>query len=550
MQCYIDLIFSSLFSAHDDFGGSPTKKKKRKKKKHKHRDADGGDTSGTGGESNATTPATLENVTPSRKFDETDLSPVPTYGVVANTSKLSLKIFKKPVPDSSVLGEGSLQIEHRKKDKKKKNKNKDRDRKSRRDQHDSGADESGLSRASESNTSLPNATISFDLSQEKDYGASATVRPSLNVSSSFERLPGSTVIAQPANKIQLTQNSEAHPHPSSDYLTTGNEGLFDTFDSSANNIPYRQSQSQSTCSLPGTPASLNNRLPHGPSAAAAGGGLVSASIPTEMQNNAFPIDASLFDRLAADGLSSSQVSFLDHSGISAHDLVAATNCGVTPGSGGGGGIIGGSTSQGSSSGVCNLLEYASDFLQNEILSASNLCDTLPSSHPNDYHAQQQQHSFAASAGANLPSPGMLATSSHLNFHQPPLHSNNNDQAFNILGGILASSSSSTMAVDSSAAAAAAAFVNNFDIAGLGMDPGTYHHVPMGLASYLSSSSGAQQQSTVQKPNQPRLGPRTTGRAAPNATAAAAGGGAHKPWWERKAALPKNRRRLCLCVSVS
>ncbi|KAG5443974.1 Nipped-B-like protein B [Clonorchis sinensis] len=502
-------------SGYDERSFSPTKKKKkRKKKKHKHRDPEvsggGGDTSETGGESGATTPATYDGTTPSRKCDEFGLSPTPTYGVVADTNKLSLKIFKRPIAETACnTHEAPPSFEVAKKEKKKKrSKERDREHKFR---HERRSHTSSIHPETTPTLDPTNGSFAVTVSDITTSVCPTSVTTSClsNETDSRVEMPP-TVNQLPSNFEPATQTAQT----SADISLIGNDSLFEQL--SSGQMSYKQPQSQSTSSLPSTPASTAGASrPHTCNTTYPVSTSMSDNFCPTLSNHVFPPQTTLFDGILND--MDPSLSFADPTGIVSDDLMSVTRNGP----------VSTSISNTLSGAVCNIMDYASHILQNEMLSTS-LCDSFP--------AVSDDQSVSRSSAGPLQSPPHSFNTSFMIASQladslpRSMHQAVNESDFNLPGGIL----NSTNFVSNPPISPSAAFVNSFDIAGLTSEPMGTHHVPMGLASYLAGPG----QSTVQIP-QPQArrsnirtesGDRSASTNNPQAL------------WKRKAAAPLRRRR--------
>ncbi|CAH8674533.1 unnamed protein product [Schistosoma rodhaini] len=484
---------------------SPSKKKKKRKKK-KHKYCDDGDTSGTGGESNATTPAACGGTTPN-KLEDNSLSPTSTYGIVkvnADTKKLSLKIFKRPANDGSqpvFMVEQLGGVEPVKKEKKKKrSREKDREHRSHHEVR-SKLD----SHSSPVEIHVQQNELSIDLPiQTRNTPTSnsplSTVTPNENCKSS-ELIPSTFT-----ESCQLSMKDPSQL----DLSLITSEGLFENLNS-MNNL-YQQPQSVSTSSLPSTPASMS------------GNGMVVTSsncAPTctysfdTNQTNVFTTKSNMFYELlrsndpnmtlkhVADGLPS--------------DFVASNSsaCTIIP------------NTLGS---VCNMMDFASNFLQNEMLS-SNSCINFPlgtASLATCDSSTFQRTGFPVQPSSTTTSSFLVA--SHLIDSSHSSVVTAADSTFDVLGGILNSSGYASVTDVSPAA-----FAANFDMSGLPPDSST-HHVPMGLASYLCAPNqltNTQILNDYRTQNQPA---RTDSNLLSTITSTP------QPWWKRKSNSVLRRRK--------
>ncbi|KAK4474435.1 hypothetical protein MN116_001591 [Schistosoma mekongi] len=483
---------------------SPNKrKKKRKKKKHKH--CDDGDTSGTGGESNATTPAACSGTTPN-KFEDNSLSPSSTYGIVkvnADTKKLSLKIFKRPANDGSqpvFMVEQLGGVEPNKKEKKKKrNKEKDREHRphhevrSKPDSHSSPAEvhiqqnELSIDLTPQTyNTPIPNIPLS-------------TVTPCENRKSS-ELTPSTfTASCRPSLK-----------DPQLDLSLITSEGLFENLNS-INNL-YQQPQSVSTSSLPSTPASLS------------GNGKVmtsSSCAPSSCtysfdgaQTNVFTTKSNMFYELLRNNDPPITLKHIAE-GVPSDLVTSNSSIPNTMGS------------------MCNMMDFASSFLQNEILASNSSCNNLPlgiTSLTTCDSSSIQKTGFPLQPSSTT----SFLVASHLIDSSHSSVVTASDSTFDVLGGIL-NSSGYVSVTDVSPAA----FAANFDMPGLPPDSSN-HHVPMGLASYLSAPN--QVVTNSQNPNDYRTQNREPVRGDSNLSSTITS--TPQPWWKRKSnsVLARRKRR--------
>ncbi|XP_018654847.1 putative nipped-b-like protein (delangin) (scc2 homolog) [Schistosoma mansoni] len=482
---------------------SPSKKKKKRKKK-KHKYCDDGDTSGTGGESNATTPAAYGGTTPN-KLEDNSLSPTSTYGIVkvnADTKKLSLKIFKRPANDGSqpvFMVEQLGGVEPVKKEKKKKrNREKDREHRS---HHEVRSKLDSHSSPVEIHVQQNELSIDLPIQTRNTPSNSplSTVTPN-------ENCKGSELI--PSTFTESCQLSMKDPSQL-DLSLIASEGLFENLNS-MNNL-YQQPQSVSTSSLPSTPASMS------------GNGMVVTSsncAPTctysfdTNQTNVFTTKSNMFYELlrgndpnmtlkhVADGLPS--------------DFVASNSsaCTVVP------------NTLGS---VCNMMDFASNFLQNEMLS-SNSCINFPlgtASLATCDSSTVQRTGFPVQPSSTTTS---FLVASHLIDSSHSSVVTAADSTFDVLGGILNSSGYASVTDVSPAA-----FAANFDMSGLPPDSST-HHVPMGLASYLSAPNqitNTQILNDYRTQNQPA---RTDSNLLSTITSTP------QPWWKRKSNSVLRRRK--------
>ncbi|VDP90237.1 unnamed protein product [Echinostoma caproni] len=499
----------------DEQSLSPTKRKKKKKrKKHKHRDGEG-DTSETGGESSATTPATYDGTTPSRRFDDSGLSPTPTYGVVADTNKLSLKIFKRPVNETVAQPLNDLMVAElpKKEKKKKRNKDKDREHKSKRDrrQTPTSTEVPSTTLASE----LPNGSISLP-TEVLTNSATPVCPSSLPCSVIDNTLLTGTATTTSSTTTVLPNTFDALSHPTNTGVPAGdlsfmsNDSLFDHIGSA--HLPYRQPQSQSTSSLPSTPASAvgvsrsANTSAFPPVSSATS--VADNSLSNNHQNRAFTSQPTLFDGL----LNDPTMSFIDSTAISSADLLAVASSCPLP------------TSAANTMSMCNIMDFASHYLQNEMLSSTSPCDSFP--------VGEDPTAVSRAAGNLQPSPHpfnssfMIASQLSDTLSVPSA----GDHGFNMPTNMLNAPGYDSLAGTSPSTV----FVNNFDIAALSESMGA-HHVPMGLASYLS---GPGQPQAAQVNTQTRKPPSRTdsGLSANTSTPQA--------WWKRKApgAMRRKRRR--------
>lgn len=524
--CTVFLFFlpSNFNLEHpDEHNMSPTKKKKKKKKKkHKHRDGEG-DTSGTGGESSATTPATYDGTTPLRRFDDSGLSPTPTYGVVADTNKLSLKIFKRPVNESTMqpLNDSLLPDPGKKEKKKKRNKERDREHKSKRDRrHTPVTTESTLTTAL---AKLPNGSTALP-TDAVPYFATSACPVSLPCSTSDNLVSTEAVIATSATATVLSSAFDPLVHPAATSVSTthlsflGNDSLFDHISSS--NPPFGQSQSQSTSSLPSTPASTvganrstsTSAFPPASSAAS----VADVSSSNSHQNRAFTSQPTLFDGL----LNDPTMSFVDSTAISNADLLAVASSCPLP------------TSAANTMSMCNIMDFASHYLQNEMLSSTSPCDSFP----NLGTVSEDPTAVSRTASALQPSPHPFNSSFMIASHlgDPLSVPSAGDHGFNMPASLLNAPGYESLAGTSPSTA----FVNNFDITSLSESMGT-HHVPMGLASYLAASG---QQQTVQATTETR-------KAHPARVDSGLLSNTSTPqaWWKRKG--PGNLRRSKFLLAI-
>ncbi|KAA3682054.1 cohesin loading factor subunit SCC2, partial [Paragonimus westermani] len=455
---------TSITSTTDDPNSSCSgrKKKKHKKKKHKHRETDDGDTSGTGGESNATTPATYDG-TPSRKFEDNALSPTPTYGVVADRNKLSLKIFKRPAGETTTTNESAISSEPTKKEKKKKrSKEKDREHKSRRER---GTIPNQFQLGLVGST---NVTVSTDSGATVPVCTTECVVSLPSTQSIHDVTEALVAITSAAAVIPGYYDPSQTTHATAELSFISNDSLFEQIGSS--NLSYRQPQSQSTSSLPSTPASSAGigRLVSTSSLLPISTTISDSSCPTDLSNHVFVPQATLFDGILNDVDAS--ISFMGPSGITTSDLLNATpNCGS------------------SSSAVCNIMDYASHYLQNEMLSSTSMCDGFPAAitHGDDATLTRSSEGLSPASHSFTSSfmiASQLADSNHANTTAQAM----SESDFNLSSSILNPNSYIPIPGTSPSAAFT---VHNFDIAGLASEPaGTHlHHVPMGLASYLAAS---------------------------------------------------------------
>ncbi|THD18350.1 Cohesin loading factor subunit SCC2 [Fasciola hepatica] len=496
----------------DEQSQSPTKKKKKKKKKkHKHRDGEG-DTSGTGGESSATTPATYDGTTPSQRFDDSGLSPTPTYGVVADTNKLSLKIFKRPVNESTTqsLNDSMLFDLIKKEKKKKRSKERDREHKSKRDRRLTPVTtEATLTTVSPAE--LPNGSSTLP-TETVSYSGTPVCPVSLPCSANNSSLLTEAVTAASSATTVIPSAFDTLTHPMTTSASTtelsfmSNDSLFDHIGST--HLNYQQPQSQSTSSLPSTPASTvgasrsTNTSAFPPVSSATSVADVPPS--NSYQNRAFNSQPTLFDGL----LNDSTMSFIDSTAISSADLLAVASSCPLP------------TSAANTMSMCNIMDFASHYLQNEMLSSTSPCDSFP----NLGTVAEDPVAVSRTAGTSQSSPHAFNSSFMITSHLGDTLSVSSagDHGFSLPTNMLSAPGYESLAGTSPSTA----FVNNFDITALSEPMGT-HHVPMGLASYLAASGQPQAAQTNAQIRKPPL--RTESRlSTPQA------------WWKRKA--PGNLRR--------
>ncbi|CAH8644983.1 unnamed protein product [Schistosoma guineensis] len=485
---------------------SPSKKKKKRKKK-KHKYCDDGDTSGTGGESNATTPAACGGTTPN-KLEDNSLSPTSTYGIVkvnADTKKLSLKIFKRPANDGSqpvFMVEQLSSVEPVKKEKKKKrNREKDREHRSHHEVR-SKLD----SHSSPAEIHVQHNELSIDLPVQTHNTPTSnsplsTVTPNENCKSS-ELIPSTF-----AESCQLSMKDPSQL----DLSLIASEGLFENLNS-MNNL-YQQPQSVSTSSLPSTPTSMS------------GNGMVMTSsncAPTctysfdTNQTNVFTTKSNMFYELLR---SNDPTMTLKHvaDGLPS-DFVTSNSsvCTANP------------NTLGS---VCNMMDFASSFLQNEMLSSNSSCINFPlgtASLATCDSSTVQRTGFPVQPSSTTTSSFLVA--SHLIDSSHSSVVTAADSTFDVLGGILNSSGYASVTDVSPAA-----FAANFDMSGLPPDSST-HHVPMGLASYLSAPNqvtNTQILNDYRTQNQPA-------RADSNLLSTITS--TPQPWWKRKSNSVLRRRK--------
>ncbi|CAH8574922.1 unnamed protein product [Schistosoma turkestanicum] len=488
---------------------SPNKKKKKRKKK-KHKYCDDGDTSGTGGESNATTPAACDGITPN-KFEDNSLSPTSTYGIVkvnADTKKLSLKIFKRPANDGSqpvFMVEQLGGVEPVKKEKKKK-RSKEKDREHRF--HHEVRSKSDI-HSSPLGVHVQQHELSIDLPTQAHNAPTSnsplsTVTPNENCKSS-EFIPSTF--------NESCQLSIKNPSQLDLSLITS-EGLFENL-SSMDNL-YQQPQSVSTSSLPSTPASIS------------GNGKVMTSIncaPSTCtysfdtaQANVFTTKSNMFYELLR---SNDPNITLKHVADSLpNDLVTSNSsvCTAIP------------NTLGS---VCNMMDFASNFLQNEMLPSNSSCINFPlgiASSATCDSSNVQKTGFPVQPSNATTSSFLVA--SHLIDSSHSSVVTAADSTFDVLGGILNSSGYASVTDVSPAA-----FAANFDMSGLPPDSSS-HHVPMGLASYLSAPN--QGVTNTQNPNEYRTQNREPVCAGPHLSSTITS--TPQPWWKRKSNSVLRRRK--------
>ncbi|CAH8627447.1 unnamed protein product [Schistosoma mattheei] len=297
-----------------------------------------------------------------------------------------------------------------------------------------------------------------------------------------------------------------------DLSLIASEGLFENLNS-MNNL-YQQPQSVSTSSLPSTPTSMS------------GNGMVMTSsncAPTctysfdTNQANVFTTKSNMFYELlrsndptltlkhVADGLPS--------------DFVTSNSsvCTANP------------NTLGS---VCNMMDFASSFLQNEMLSSNSSCINFPlgtASLATCDSSTVQRTGFPVQPSSTTTS---FLVASHLIDSSHSSVVTAADSTFDVLGGILNSSGYASVTDVSPAA-----FAANFDMSGLPPDSST-HHVPMGLASYLSAPNqvtNTQILNDYRTQNQPA-------RADSNLLSTITS--TPQPWWKRKnnSVLRRRKRR--------
>ncbi|CAH8872943.1 unnamed protein product [Trichobilharzia szidati] len=485
-------------NSFEEPSGSPNKKKKkRKKKKHKH--YEDGDTSETGGESNATTPAACGGTTPN-KFDDNCLSPASTYGVVKvndDTKKLSLKIFKRPTNDGSqpvFMVEQVGGAEPVKKEKKKKrNKEKDRDHRLHHEISKSPAER----HVQQTTPSSVDMTV-------KTHNTPTT------------NSPASTPAANDGCKIlESTPSTFIHnchsKDPSQlDLSLMTSEGLFDNLNSMSN--LYQQPQSQSTSSLPSTPASSSG---NGRALTSSGCAPFTCtySISETTQANAFTCKSNMFYELLRNN---------DPTMALKHLADSVPNDLFIPSS---------SSAPNALGSVCNMMDFASNFLQNEMLSSNSSYNQFPlgiNSLANCDSSTVPRINFPSQPSTTNASSFLVA--SHLIDSSQSSTVTAADSTFDVLGGIL-SNSCYTPVTD----VCPATFAANFDMPGLPPDSST-HHVPMGIASYLSAPT--QTVTSVQNQNDSRIQSRESVRmdSTPTITSTP------QPWWKRKSNSVLRRRK--------
>ncbi|VDQ09611.1 unnamed protein product, partial [Trichobilharzia regenti] len=449
-------------NSFEEPSGSPNKKKKkRKKKKHKH--YEDGDTSG--GESNATTPAACGGTTPN-KFDDNCLSPASTYGVVKvndDTKKLSLKIFKRPTNDGSqcvFMVEQVGGAEPVKKEKKKKrNKEKDRDHRLHHEISKSPAERH----------------VQQTTPSSVDMTVKAHSTPTTNS-------PTSTPAADDGCKISESTPStfihDCHSKDSSqlDLSLMTSDGLFDNLNS-MNNL-YQQPQSQSTSSLPSTPASISG---NGRALTSSGCAPFTCtySISETTQASAFTCKSNMFYELLRNN---------DPTMALKHLADNVPNDLFIPSS---------SSAPNALGSVCNMMDFASNFLQNEMLSSNSSYNQFPlgiNSLANCDSSTVPRITFPSQPSTTNAS-SFLVQSNLIDSSQSSTVVAA-DSTFDVLGGIL-NNSCYTPVTD----VCPATFAANFDMPGLPPDSST-HHVPMGIASYLSAPT--QTVTSIQNQNDSRI----------------------------------------------
>ncbi|KAK4467490.1 hypothetical protein MN116_008978 [Schistosoma mekongi] len=330
---------------------SPNKQKKKRKKKKRKR-YNSGKASGTEGESNATTAAASGVTTPS-KFEDNSLSPTSTYNIVkvnVDTKKLSLKISKRPTNDGSqpVFMVEQLDGGLNKKEKKKK-RNREQNR-----AHPShhGAHSKFDYHPSPVKMHVQQNELSVDLTLQThniptSNNSLSTVTPSENCESSgLIPLTFTASSRQPLKDPQLDLS----------FITS--EGLFGDL-ISANNL-YQPPKSVPISSLPSTSAAIfdNEKV-------MASSNCVSSTHTHSFgtsQTNVFTTKPNMFYELLCSNNTTTTLKHIAHS--VPNDLVTS-NSSVS---------ISLHNTMGS---ACNMMEFASSFLQNEIPSSNFSCNDLP-----------------------------------------------------------------------------------------------------------------------------------------------------------------------------
>ncbi|CAH8660830.1 unnamed protein product [Heterobilharzia americana] len=336
-------------NSFEEPSGSPNKKKKKhKKKKHKH--YEDGDTSGTGGESNATTPAACGGTTPN-KVEDNCLSPASTYGVVkvnADTKKLSLKIFKRPANDGS---QPVFTVEHlggggavKKEKKTKRNKDKDRERRNHRETH--------------SKSDPPSSPMEMHIQQTMPLPVELAIKTHNTLTSSSPVI--TTTNNDSCKSVRPILPAFTHPmskDPSQlDLSLITSESLFENL-SSMNNL-YQQPQSQSTSSLPSTPVSFSGDGKTVVSSSCGPSTCVYSTSDTS-QVNSFTSKSNIFYELLRNSDSATTLRHMTDSVPS--DMIMPSS----------------SSASNAISSVCNMMDFASSFLQNEMLSSNSSYVNFP-----------------------------------------------------------------------------------------------------------------------------------------------------------------------------